>query len=289
MVVHSPEWLERQYNNRLRVVDSEAWLARWALASRFVRENSRCVLDQAYDADSSARLDLFLGSSSDAPILLMLHGGWWRSLDKSDLSFVASAFTEQGALVVVPNYPLCPAVSLDRIPLQLTQALAWLWRHASEFGGDPNRIVLVGHSAGGHLASMLACCDWKAVAPDLPRQLVKGLVSISGINDLAPIRKLPFLQADLRLDAQAVRRLSPARFPAPNASVYSFVGELESEEFKRQNRLLRQAWGSKTVPICEEVPGCHHFDILNQLVDPESRVHLLTRKLLDLRWYSPLL
>lgn len=289
MSARSPAWFDAQYNNRARVADSAVLLERWASTSRFVRENSACLLDLAYGEGVSERLDLFTTSATKAPVLVLLHGGWWRSLDKSDLSFLASGFTEEGALVVLPNYSLCPAVSLDRIPLQLTQALAWLWRHAAEYGGDPNQIILVGHSAGGHLASMLACCDWKAVATDLPRQLVKGVLSISGVHDLAPIRQTPFLQADLQLDAQAVRRLSPVHFPAPLAPVYTVVGELESEEFKRQNQLLRQAWGARAVPICEEVPGCNHFDILHNLADPAGRLHLLARKLLELRWYSPLL
>ncbi|RQO55387.1 esterase [Paucibacter sp. KBW04] len=289
MSARSPAWFDAQYNNRARVADSAAVLQRWASTSRFVRENSACVLDLPYGEAASEGLDLFRTEASKAPVLVVLHGGWWRSLDKSDLSFLASSFTEEGALVIVPNYGLCPEVGLDRIPLQLTQALAWVWRHAAEYGGDPNQIILLGHSAGGHLASMLACCDWKAVGLDLPRQLVKGVLSISGVHDLAPIRQTPFLQADLQLDAQAVRRLSPVHFPAPLAPIYTVVGELESEEFKRQNQLLRQAWGPRAVPICEELPGCNHFDILHNLADPAGRLHLLARKLLELRWYSPLL
>ncbi|MBB4841644.1 arylformamidase [Paucibacter oligotrophus] len=289
MSARSPAWFDAQYNNRARVADSAVLLDRWASTSRFVRQYSPCLLDLAYGEAASERLDLFPTEASAAPVLVVLHGGWWRSLDKSDLSFLASGFTEEGALVALPNYGLCPAVGLDRIPLQLTQALAWLWRNVAEYGGDPNRIILLGHSAGGHLASMLACCDWKAVGADLPRQLIKGVLSISGLHDLAPIRQTPFLQADLQLDAQAVRRLSPVHFPAPLAPVYTVVGGLESEEFKRQNRLLRQAWGARAVPICEEVPGCNHFDILHNLADPAGRLHLLARKLLDLRWYSPLL
>ena len=192
-------------------------------------------------------------------------------------------------MVVLPNYSLCPGVAMERIPLQLTQALAWVWRHAAEHGGDPNRIIVAGHSAGGHLAAMLSCCDWKAVAPDLPRHLVKGAISISGLHDLTPIQQTPFLQRDLRLDADAVRRLSPVRFPPPDAPLYAIVGGAESEEFKRQNRLIRQAWGRRAVPVCEEIPGCNHFDILHNLADPQGRSHQLTRRLLELRWYSALL
>ncbi|MDN3920263.1 alpha/beta hydrolase [Roseateles violae] len=286
---HSPAWFDAQYNNRARVADSAAILERWAAASALVRARLPARLDLAYGEAPSERLDLFPSELPKAPVLVFIHGGWWRALDKADHSFVAAAFAEEGAMVVVPNYALCPTVGIERIALQLTQALAWVWRHAAEHGGDPNRIVLVGHSAGAHLAAMLSGCDWKAIAPELPRQLVKGVVAISGLYDLAPIRQTPFLQGDLRLDAEAVRRLSPIHFPAPETPLYALVGGAESEEFLRQNRLIRRAWGQRAVPICEELPGCHHFDVLHDLSDPQGRSHQLTRRLLDLRWYSGLL
>lgn len=288
----APEWLEVQYNNRARVSDSATLLARWAEASALSREHSLAQLDLAYGEAPAERLDVFPAKTehlAPAPVLVFIHGGYWRALDKSDHSFLAPVFADEGALVVIPNYSLCPAVSMERIPLQLAQALAWVWRHAAEYGGDPNQIVVAGHSAGGHLAAMLACCDWKSVAPDLPRHLVKGVLSISGLHDLAPIAATPSLQADLRLNPAAVRRLSPVNFPAPEAPVYCVTGADESEEYRRQNGLLRAAWGAKTVPISEEIAACNHFSILHDLADPEGRSHQLARRLLDLRWYSGLL
>lgn len=293
MADHAPEWFDTQYDNRARVADSAQILERWTRAAQLSREKSACRLDLTYGPHASERLDLFPAQtehSALAPVLVFIHGGYWRALDKADHSFLAPVFTDEGAMVVIPNYALCPGVSMEHIPLQLVQALAWVWRHAAEHGGDPNQIVLVGHSAGGQLAAMLACCDWKAVAPDLPRHLVKGVLSISGLHDLEPLRHAPSLQRDLRLDADAVRRLSPVNFPAPDKTpVYCVVGAKESEEFKRQNGLLRQAWGARSVPICEEVPGLDHFSILHDLANPEGRSHQLARKLLELRWYSGLL
>jgi arylformamidase len=289
---HDSDWLEVQYNNRARVGDSAQILQRWAQASQLAREQSVARLDLPYGEEAGQRLDLFPAQtehSAPAPVLVFIHGGYWRALDKSDHSFLAPAFTDEGALVVIPNYDLCPRVSMEHIPLQLVQALAWVWRQVAAHGGDPNQIVLVGHSAGAQLASMLSCCDWKAVAPDLPRQLVKGMLSISGLHELTPLRRTPSLQRDLRLDADAVRRLSPVNFPAPDSPCYCVVGAQESEEYKRQNGLLRASWGTRAVPVCEEIAGCHHFDILHDLADPQGRSHQLARRLLDLRWYSGLL
>jgi arylformamidase len=112
----------------------------------------------------------------------------------------------------VPNCDLCPEVGIERIAMQLTEAVAWGWRHAGEHSGDPSRIVLLGHSAGGHLAAMLSCCDWKLVGKDLPRRLVQGAMSVSGLHDLETLCRVPFLQADLNLDAVSARRLSPCTF-----------------------------------------------------------------------------
>ncbi len=288
----TPAWLDAQYNNRARVPDAALILQRWAEASALSRQQAPCELDIAYGPGPDERLDVFAAQtehSQPAPVLIFIHGGYWRALDKSDHSFVAPVFADEGAMVVIPNYSLCPAVAMERIPLQLAQALAWVWRHAADFGGDPNQIVVAGHSAGGHLAAMLGCCDWKAVAPDLPRQLLKGQLSISGLHDLAPLARTPFLQADLRLDAQAVRRLSPVHFPAPASPSYCVAGGAESEEFLRQNRLLREHWGEAAVPVCETLPGLNHFTVLHDLADPEGRSHQLARRLLDLRWYSALL
>lgn len=290
-----PHWFNEQYDNRARVPGSAEVLTRWAEASALVRERANCRLDLRYGPDPRQTLDVFAPdgafASGFAPVLIVIHGGYWRALDKSDYSFLAASFTDEGALVVVPNYSLCPDVSIERIAMQLTEAVAWAWRHAAEHGGDPSRIVLVGHSAGGHLAAMLSCCDWKRVGRDLPRRLVQGAMSVSGLHDLAPVSRVPFLQPDLRLDAASVRRLSPVRFPAPAAPqrLFAVVGEQESAEYHRQNRLIREAWGARAVPVCESLPGCNHFTVLHDLADPNGRAHHLARQLLGLRWYSGLL
>lgn len=279
---NDPAWLEQQYNNRARVPDYASHLQKWATASAHTRENAQCVLDLPYGDGPSETLDIFPTQVPNAPVLVYLHGGYWRALDKSDHSFVAPAFTAAGAMVVVPNYALAPAVSVEDITLQMARALEWTWRHAAEHGGDASRITVVGHSAGGHLAAMMLSCRWKQLADDLPAQLVQGALSLSGLYDLEPIRHTPFLQADLRLTPASVKRLSPAFFPRPKGKLVTLVGALESEEFLRQNQLIRDVWGPTAVPVCEAVPGADHFTILRELVDPGSRVHGLGRQLLGL-------
>ena len=225
---YDPKWLNVQYDNRARVPDHGRIFERWARDSAIARERSSRRLDIAYGSSPAETLDLFPSPRADAPVLVFVHGGWWRAFDKRDHSFIAPPFTREGAMVVVPNYSLAPSVTVDTIALQLTRALAWVRRHAALYGGNPERIVVAGHSAGGHLTAMLLSCRWKAVGADLPDRLVSGGVSISGVFDLEPLRQTPLLKADLRLDTAAVRRLSPALFPAPPGPLYAIVGALES-------------------------------------------------------------
>ncbi len=283
---HDPAWLEAQYNNRARVPDHGDVFSRWAAASALARQSSPCVLDLPYGAGAGETLDVFPApaAAQPAPVLVFIHGGYWRSLDKADHSFIAPAFTADGAMVVVPNYALCPAVGIEHIVMQMAKAVAWVWQHAAEHGGDPSRIALVGHSAGGHLASMLLSCRWKQVDESLPAQPVAGALSISGLYDLEPLRHTPSLQADLNLTPASVARLSPAFFPRPKGSkLYATVGLAESDEFLRQNLLIRDVWGPTAVPVCETVPAANHFTVLNSLADPAGRLHALALRLLDLR------
>lgn len=274
-------WLDSMYNNRLLVPDNARHLSRWTEDSAQARANGRAELDLSYGEGPSEKLDVFpADAKGPAPVLVFLHGGYWRALDKADHSFIAPAFTRQGVCVVVPNYTLCPAITIPGIVLQMVQALAWTWRHVARFGGDPSRITVAGHSAGGHLAAMMLACEWRRVGRDLPAGLVRNALSISGLHDLEPIRHTPFLK-DLHLTAADARCASPALLPAPAAgTLYSVAGGDESAEFLRQNGLIQQAWGRRRVPVCESLPGRNHFSVLEALVEPEHRLHRLALELL---------
>jgi arylformamidase len=225
---------------------------------------------------------MFPSPRANAPVLVFIHGGYWRTLDKADHSFIAPSFTRQGALVVIPNYALCPSCGIEDIALQMTRAVAWTYRHAALYGGDPQRLVVVGHSAGGHLAAMMLSCRWKDVSPGLPPGVVRGAMSISGLFDLEPLRLSPFVQCDLGLTPASVRRLSPAYFPRPRRPLYVAVGAGESDEFKRQTALIRAQWGPTSVPVCETIPRMHHYTILHDLADGRGRLHALANRLLGL-------
>jgi arylformamidase len=278
-----PAWLDAQYNNRIRVPNHAEVFRRWADASALVRSQASRRLDLRYGDGPGETLDVFPSPKADAAVLVFIHGGYWRAFDKAEHSFVAASFVHDGAMVVIPNYALCPAVTVETIALQMTRALSWTWLNAGLYGGDARRIVVVGHSAGGHLAAMLLTCHWKSLARDLPDDLVRGALALSGLFELETLRRTPYLQSDLRLTPASARKVSPALFPAPKGPLYAVAGADESEEFLRQNALIREAWGPVAVPVCETLPGANHFEMLDDLADPAGRTHALALQLLGQR------
>ena len=218
--------------------------------------------------------------------MVFIHGGYWRSLDKSDHSFVAPAFTRAGVCVVVLNYALCPGspeapVTLPHIVRQMEKALAWVGRHIADHGGNPQCITAVGHSAGGLLATLLLTSVWPLIGADLPDGLVRSALLISGVHDLEPLMHTPFLQESLHLTEQQVLHCSPSRLLEPPAGIlYCAAGGDESPEFLRQNRLVQEAWGSHTVPRCQGLEGLNHFSILDTLAQPGKDLHHMALNLL---------
>ena len=182
MKTHSATWYDSMYNNRALVPDHAAHFADWSKTSADARAALKCTLNIAYGDGPNESLDIFPASQPNAPVVVFIHGGYWRSLDKADHSFVAPPLHDLGACVVVVNYALCPGttespVTIPDIAHQMVKAMAWTWQNIAHHGGNPNNVTVAGHSAGGHLAAMLLACDWKQVDPKHPRTLdSKGIV-----------------------------------------------------------------------------------------------------------------
>ena len=280
---HDADWYDRMYNNRAMVPDFGQYFDRWVRQSAAARSQA-CSTSVAYGAHSTENLDIFPANRPNAPVLVFIHGGYWRFLDKFDHSFVAPAFQRAGCTVVVPNYALCPAVTVPEITLQMVRALAWVWRHIGEYRGDAKRITVAGHSAGGHLAAMLMACDWPVFGKDLPKNVVHNAMSISGLHELESVRRSPMLQSGLLLTDEDVLKASPAWLPAPaRGELVCVVGGQESEEFLRQNALMQQAWGPQRVPKALAMPGRQHFSMLDALCETDHLVHQMACGLLGVR------
>jgi arylformamidase len=279
--------LDKLYNNRLLVPECMDILQRWMQDSASVRQSVDCKLDVAYGRDNKEKLDIFpctsskTTSSKAAPVLIFIHGGYWRSLDKSDHSFIAPFFVQHGACVVIPNYSLCPDVRVSDIVMQQVKAVAWVYKNIDKYGGDPQRITVTGHSAGGHLAGMMLRCLWQKFDKNLPQNLVKNALSMSGLFEMDTPMHSPYLQDSLHLTPSEVKRISPAWMAAPKqGKLYSVVGSDESHEFLRHNQLIQDAWGKQVVPVCEALGGLNHFTVLDALCQPAHRLHQLAQELL---------
>ncbi|HYU68641.1 MAG TPA: alpha/beta hydrolase [Burkholderiales bacterium] len=270
------------YNPRLVVSGFERIFERWERDSERARASLEGYLDVPYGVTDAEKLDIFKPRGESRGLLMYIHGGYWRSLDKKRFSFVAPALVQAGITVAIPNYALCPAVQVEDIVMQMVQACAWLYRNGANFGAPANRLHLCGHSAGGHLAAMMLACLWPKYSPDLPKQVVAAALSISGLYDLTEIVKVPSVNGDVRLTEKAALRVSPASMPpATDAPLYTAVGEKENEGFHIQNRLIAEKWG-KVRRADIPCPGANHFTVLDQLCYPGSGLFRAVLKMMSL-------
>jgi arylformamidase len=255
------------YNPRLVVDNCQQIFDRWDRDSEKARARLDCYLDVPYGTTGSETLDVFPAQGKSRGLVLFIHGGYWRALDKRNVSFIAPALVREGITVAVPNYALCPAVRVEDIVMQIVQACAWMYRNGGNFGAPAGKLTLCGHSAGGHLAAMMLCCLWPQYSSDLPDKVVSGALSISGLYDLTEIVKVPSVNCDVRLTEKSALRVSPAFLPAAtDAPLFTAVGSEENEGFHVQNRMIARKWG-KTLRAEVPCPGANHFTVLDELCD----------------------
>ncbi|MBL6945638.1 MAG: alpha/beta hydrolase [Rhodospirillales bacterium] len=260
---------ESLYNVRAAIPEHLEIFARWReWSDRCKADCPTARLDLSYGPGANETLDFFPAPSPGAPLVMFIHGGYWQALDKDDNAFAASALNAAGVSVAVVNYTLCPETTVQGIVDQMRRAALWLRANAPDLGVDSSRFFVAGHSAGGHLAAMLTTIDWPAEGADAPRDLIKGVIAISGLFDLTALVNTTInIKADLsKEDAVA---LSPVNHrPSARAPMILAVGGDESEGFHAQARALRDAWEPFGVPISIlPLPGCHHLGAVEALAD----------------------
>lgn len=260
---------EFQYNLRARVPEHADIFARWAREAEEYRADTlkrdRAELGLSYGDTSRQIIDLFLPEAGDnSPLAMFIHGGYWRAMDPSSSSHMARGLNGRGVAVAVVGYDLCPIVTIGDIIEQIRRACVFLWQR---FG---RRLLVTGHSAGGQLAAAMVATDWQALYPKAPADLVPAGWAMSGVFDLTPLISVNMNQ-DLKLDAAEARRLSPLFWPVPPARTFdAAVGDLETDEFKRQSRAMAETWRKAGAATrYTEFPG-NHFTVIEALADPQS-------------------
>jgi arylformamidase len=262
--------IDAQYNPSLCVADPAAEMRHYVERSAYARETLRASLDVRYGPTRAETLDIFPAERSGAPVFVFIHGGYWRSLSSKDFSCIALGLQSLGITTVIPNYALCPEVSIDEITRQMRAAVAWVLRGAGTFGGDAARVAVGGHSAGGHLTAMCLQTRWAddyGLAPDP----LRAAVLISGLFDLEPLRH-SYLQGQIQLDDDIIRRNSPV-FSVRRCTTPILVtwGDAETEEFARQSQTFHSAWQSAgNASELQSQVGAHHFSAIHGFEYPSS-------------------
>lgn len=274
--------LDAQLNLRARWPHHPEVLARWASASALVREQLPRRLDLCYGAAPGETLDFFpAAGSGPAPLLVFIHGGYWQGLDKSDFSYLVSPFIESGIAVASVNYDLAPRVSLTTIAGQIDRAVAWLAQHAAELGCERTRLVVSGHSAGGHLATLALLRESARAEDGGAPPVLRGAVSVSGLYDLAPVAR-SYQQAVLKITEREIAALSPLRRPPlRSAPLVVAVGSEETPEFLRQQEALLRQWRDLGLPLeAVALEGRDHFNAVDALAEREHALHRAVLRLL---------
>ena len=256
--------LDAAYNNTEAVglTKRDQYVAARVARSDAFRTAHGGRIDVRYGSGPRQRLDVFPVGVAGAPTLLFIHGGYWQQNDKEPFAFIGEGLLPAGFNLAVVEYTLAPAARMDAIVAEIRASVAWVIEHAKELGGDPARVFVSGHSAGGHLTAM-AMADAR----------VAGGLAISGIFDLEPIR-LNYLNEKLGLDAAEEQRNSPMlHLPARAAPLVVTVGLGELPELIRQSADYWAAWQGRGLRgRYLPVPAHDHFSILEELARPDGKL-----------------
>lgn len=261
--------LDEQYDVERAVPNFPQYINSFIKASEQTRNALKKRTVVSYGPTLMERLTIYPAPAPKAPVMVFIHGGYWKMGLGDDYDFVAHGPSAAGYTVVIVNYALAPHVSIPEIVRQARAAVSWTLKNILTFNGDPNKVYVAGHSAGGHLAAMVGLTSWEAYG--LPQDCIKGILTISGLYDLEPVSQT-FVQPSLRISAEHILYASPIRLIRP-LSIPLIVawGALETAAFQQQSSDYLSAWlaagntGSSLI-----IPGTNHFNILEGFQSPSG-------------------
>ena len=262
--------LDDAYDQAVYAPNIAQVLGRYATNSEATRARLGPPQRHAYGTSAIEALDVYPTRRPNAPVHVFIHGGAWRTGLAKDYGFPAETFVHAGAHYVVPDFINVVESGGDLMPMaeQVRRALAWVYRNARRFGGDPEKLYLSGHSSGAHLAGAALVADWQKEA-GLPPRFIKGALLCSGMYDLKPVRLSArakyVLFTDATEDTLSIQR-HLARIACPVTLAH---GTFETPEFQRQTRDFAAALEAAHKPVTLLVgQGYNHFEMAETLANP---------------------
>jgi len=264
-----PDEMEYQYNPRESVPEYPELAKARATQAKKVRETAKSWLNLPYGNSPRERLDVYAADQPGGPVLVYIHGGYWRSGSKEDNCNFVPTFTKRGATVVLVEYDLCPRVTVTDIVRQTRASIAWVGKNILRYSGDPSRIYLSGHSAGGHLTAMALAHDW--TKDGLPQDFTKGAVVTSGVFDLDMVLKIS-VQEQVKLTPEAARLNSPfLNPPKVKCPLVVAVGSTEPKGWQQMseeyfNYCKQQGMNAEYLVV----NGANHYTMSEKLLDESN-------------------
>ena len=262
--------IDKEYNAISMVPDLEPYIESDKKSNDQARNKLQHILDLKYGPMCDETLDIYPSDNPEAPVFVFIHGGYWWSMSSQNFSLITLGLVSNGFTVVLPNYSLCPSVSITEISHQIKASIVWVYHNISKYNGNPERIFVGGHSAGGQQAAILLSTDWETDY-SIPNTVIKGGIPISGIFDLTPLY-YSWLQPTIMLNQYVISTQSP-QFQIPDNAppILISVGEEESKEFIRQSKMYHDSWTEKGLESDLYIqPQRNHFTTFRDLNNPDS-------------------
>jgi arylformamidase len=245
-------------------------LARLASNSELSRRRLGPPQREAYGPTEIEMLDIFRTKRPKAPIFLFIHGGAWLHGRAKEYAFAAENFVNAGAHYVVPDFISVDAANGDLRVMaeQVRRAIAWTYKNAARFDGDPDRLYIGGHSSGGHLCGVALVTDWHKDF-DLPPTIVKGGVCMSGMYDMKAVRLSKRSKYVKFTDEMEESTSSQRHIDRLNAPIIVTHGTNETPEFQRQSRDFAAAVKAAGKPVeLIEAANYNHFEMNESVGNP---------------------
>lgn len=257
------------YNNSKAVPDSAAIIDHWIAHSAQLRARHPQHLDLVYGPRARNRIDYF-SAGPNTPVLIFIHGGFWQMRSKEDFALLAESFLASGVSMALLGYPLAPEAGMDEIVADTHAAIRYLATQMAALGGDPDRVVVSGWSAGGHLATMV-----------LEEPSLRGGVAISGVFELEPLLG-SYINDNLKMDLSVAQRNSPLIvLPQTSKPLALFAGSAELPEMRRQSSDFATARQAAQLPTqYMEIPQANHYTILDSMMRSDGAIHQALMKML---------